>query len=452
MKILFISLGCDKNLVDSEVMVGLTKEKGFVITNEESEADVIVVNTCAFIHDAKQESIETILEMAQYKEEGIGVLKALIVTGCLAQRYKEEIYAEIPEVDGIVGSTSYDEIVSVIDEVMEGHKNVSCFKDINYLTQVETKRIPSTGSYFSYLKIAEGCDKYCTYCIIPKLRGKYRSVPMEKLLVQARELAANGVKELMLVAQETTLYGVDLYGEKQLPKLLKELCKIEGIEWIRILYCYPEEINDELIQVMKEEKKVCKYLDMPIQHGSDEILKLMARRTNKQEIKDIVHKLRKEIPEITLRTTLITGFPGETNELHQELVEFVNEMKFDRLGVFTYSKEEDTPAAKLEGQVSENVKLDRQKELMEAQQKIAFERAEAMVGKTMEVIIEGKLPEEGEEPGEYVYIGRTYMDAPNIDGYIFVNAYNIDIISGSFAKVTVTEANGYDLIGELVSE
>ena len=448
MKILFVSLGCDKNLVDSEVMLGLTRDRGFELTNEEMEADVIVVNTCAFINDAKQESIETILEMAEYKTKG--VLKALIVTGCLAQRYKEEIYNEIPEVDGIVGSTSYDEIVSVIDRCIEGEKRVSRFKELEYMTEVETNRIITTGGTFSYLKIAEGCDKHCTYCIIPKLRGKYRSVPMERLIKQATELAENGVKELMLVAQETTLYGVDLYGEKSLPKLLRELCKIEGIEWIRILYCYPEEITDELIQVIKEEKKVCNYLDIPIQHGTDEILKLMARRTNKQELKDIVGKLRTNIPDIVLRTTLITGFPGETEELHKELVEFVKEMKFERLGVFTYSKEEDTPAAKLKGQVTKKVKEARQRELMEAQQEIAFEHAKSMIGKELEVMIEGKLPEEGDEPGEYVYIGRTYMDAPNIDGYIFVNVNDIEIMSGTFAKVKVVDANGYDLIGELV--
>lgn len=448
MKIFFVSLGCDKNLVDSEIMLGLTRDRGFELTNVEEEADVIVVNTCAFISDAKQESIETILEMAEYKTTGS--LKALIVTGCLAQRYKEEIYQEIPEVDGIVGSSSYDEIVTVIDRCIEGEKRVSVYKDLEYMTETNTRRIVTTGGTFSYVKIAEGCDKHCTYCIIPSLRGHYRSVPMERVLKQARELAENGVKELMLVAQETTLYGVDLYGKKYLPELLRELCKIDGIEWIRILYCYPEEITDELIQVMKEEKKICHYLDMPIQHGTDEILKRMARRTNKQELKDIVKKLRDNIPDIVLRTTLITGFPGETEELHEELLEFVKEMKFERLGVFTYSKEEDTPAAKLKGQVTKKVKEARQKEIMEVQQQIAFEHAKSMIGKELEVMIEGKLPEEGDEPGEYVYIGRTYMDAPNIDGYIFVNVNDIEIMSGTFAKVRVIDANGYDLIGELV--
>lgn len=448
MKIFFVSLGCDKNLVDSEIMLGLARDRGFELTNVEEEADVIVVNTCAFIGDAKQESIETILEMAEYKMTG--ALKALIVTGCLAQRYKEEIYQEIPEVDGIVGSSSYDEIVSVIDRCIEGEKRVSVYKDLEYMTETNTHRIITTGGTFSYVKIAEGCDKHCTYCIIPSLRGKYRSVPMERVLKQARELAENGVKELMLVAQETTLYGVDLYGKKYLPELLRELCKIDGIEWIRILYCYPEEITDELIQVMKEEKKICNYLDIPIQHGTDEILKKMARRTSKQELIDIVRKLRENIPDIVLRTTLITGFPGETEELHQELVEFIKEMKFERLGVFTYSKEEDTPAAKLKGQVTKKVKEARQRELMEVQQQIAFEHAENMIGKELEVMFEGKLPEEGDEPGEYVYIGRTYMDAPNIDGYIFVKVNDIEIMSGTFAKVKVVDANGYDLIGELV--
>ena len=447
MKILFISLGCDKNLVDSEVMLGLTNEKGLELTNDENEADIIVVNTCAFIHDAKQESINTILEMAEYKEKG--ALKALIVTGCLAQRYKEEIYNEIPEVDGIIGSSSYDEIVNVIDEVIGGSTKVSRFRDLDYLTETKAKRVVTTGGHFSYLKIAEGCDKNCTYCIIPKLRGKYRSVPMERLIEDAKSLAESGVKELMLVAQETTLYGVDLYGKKSFAKLLKELCKVEGIQWIRILYCYPEEIDDELIQVMKEESKICHYLDMPIQHGTDDILKLMGRRTNKEQIVGIVNKLRKEIPDIAIRTTLITGFPGETEANHEELKEFIKEMKFERLGVFTYSKEEDTPAAKLKGHLTKKVKEARKNELMEIQQGIAFEHAKNMIGKTLEVFIEGKLPEEGNEPGVYVYIGRSYMDAPNIDGYVFVTA-DVEMMSGTFAKVKVTEAKDYDLIAELI--
>lgn len=439
MNILFISLGCDKNLVDSEVMLGLINQKGYIITNDENEADIIVVNTCCFINDAKEESINTILEMAELKKTAN--LKALIVTGCLAQRYKKEIQEEIKEVDAVVGTSSYENIVKVIEEALEGKVSES-FEDIDVSPEVESKRVLTTGGYYSYLKIAEGCDKHCTYCIIPKIRGKFRSVPMERLIAEARSLAEQGVKELMLVAQETTLYGVDLYGEKSLHKLLKELCKVEGIEWIRILYCYPEEITDDLIQVMKEEEKICNYIDMPIQHASDNILKRMGRRTNRQELIDIVTKLRKEIPDISLRTTLITGFPGETKEDHEQLLEFVDQMEFDRLGVFTYSPEEDTPAASMEGQIEEEVKEERKDEIMTLQQEIAFEHAEKMVGRTLKVMIEGRLPEEN------VYIGRTYMDAPNIDGYIFVNADH-EFMSGDFVTVKVTGAKDYDLTAEI---
>ncbi len=439
MNILFISLGCDKNLVDSEVMLGLINQKGYIITNDENEADIIVVNTCCFINDAKEESINTILEMAELKKTAN--LKALIVTGCLAQRYKKEIQEEIKEVDAVVGTSSYENIVKVIEEALEGKVSES-FEDIDVTPEVESKRVLTTGGYYSYLKIAEGCDKHCTYCIIPKIRGKFRSVPMERLIAEAKSLAEQGVKELMLVAQETTLYGVDLYGEKSLHKLLKELCKVEGIEWIRILYCYPEEITDDLIQVMKEEEKICNYLDMPIQHASDNILKRMGRRTNRQELIDIVTKLRKEIPDISLRTTLITGFPGETKEDHEQLLEFVDQMEFDRLGVFTYSPEEDTPAASMDGQIEEEVKEERKDEIMILQQEIAFEHAEKMVGRTLKVMIEGRLPEEN------VYIGRTYMDAPNIDGYIFVNADH-EFMSGDFVTVKVTGAKDYDLTAEI---
>ncbi|MBS5933020.1 MAG: 30S ribosomal protein S12 methylthiotransferase RimO [Clostridiales bacterium] len=439
MNILFISLGCDKNLVDSEVMLGLINQKGYIITNDENEADIIVVNTCCFINDAKEESINTILEMAELKKTAN--LKALIVTGCLAQRYKKEIQEEIKEVDAVVGTSSYENIVKVIEEALEGKVSES-FEDIDVSPEVESKRVLTTGGYYSYLKIAEGCDKHCTYCIIPKIRGKFRSVPMERLLAEARSLAEQGVKELMLVAQETTLYGVDLYGEKSLHKLLKELCKIDGIEWIRILYCYPEEITDDLIQVMKEEDKICNYLDMPIQHASDNILKRMGRRTNRQELIDIVTKLRREIPDISLRTTLITGFPGETKEDHEQLLEFVDQMEFDRLGVFTYSPEEDTPAASMAEQIEEEVKEERKDEIMSLQQEIAFERAEKMVGRTLKVMIEGRLPEDN------VYIGRTYMDAPNIDGYIFVNAEH-EFMSGDFITVKVTGAKDYDLTAEI---
>lgn len=440
MNILFISLGCDKNLVDSEVMLGLLDKKGYKIVDEESEADVIVINTCCFINDAKEESVQTILEMAEYKKEGR--LKALIVTGCLAQRYQQEILDEIPEVDAVLGTTSYDKITEAVEEALAGNGHVEV-TDINELPLVDEKRLVTTGGHFAYLKIAEGCDKHCTYCIIPKLRGNYRSVPMERLIKEAEDLAEQGVKELILVAQETTVYGQDIYGEKSLHKLLKELCKISGIRWIRILYCYPEEIDDNLIQVIKEEPKICHYLDLPIQHASDEILKRMGRRTSKKQLVEIIGKLRSEIPDIALRTTLITGFPGESEANHEELMEFVDEMEFDRLGVFTYSPEEDTPAADMPEQIEESVKKDRQAELMELQQDIAFDKAEDMVGSEVLMMVEGKVADEN------VYVGRTYKDAPNVDGLIFVHT-DAELITGDFAKVKVTGALEYDLIGELM--
>ena len=440
MNILFISLGCDKNLVDSEVMLGLLDKKGYQIVDSEEDADIIVVNTCCFIHDAKEESIQTILEMAEYKKEG--KLKALIVTGCLAQRYQQEIIDEIPEVDAVLGTTSYDHIVEAVEEALAGNGHV-VLEDVDALPDVKEKRLVTTGGHYAYMKIAEGCDKHCTYCIIPKLRGNYRSVPMEKLLAEAKNLADQGVKELILVAQETTVYGKDIYGEKSLHKLLRELCKISGIQWIRILYCYPEEIYDELIQTIKEENKVCHYLDLPIQHASDAVLKRMGRRTSKAQLVEIIEKLRKEIPDISLRTTLITGFPGETQEQHEELKDFVDEMEFDRLGVFTYSPEEDTPAATMTEQIPEEVKEERQAELMELQQEIAFDLAEDMVGREVLVMIEGKVADEN------AYVGRTYKDAPNVDGLIFINT-DEELMSGDFARVRVTGALEYDLIGELI--
>lgn len=440
MKILFISLGCDKNLVDTEVMLGMLASRGYEMTNDEQEADIIVINTCCFIHDAKEESIQNILEMAEYKKSGSA--KALIVTGCMAERYRQEILDEIPEVDEVLGTTAYDRILDAVDAALAGQHEVMT-ADLDALPLPETKRLVTTGGHFAYLKIAEGCDKHCTYCIIPKIRGNFRSVPMERLLKEAQDLAEQGVKELILVAQETTLYGKDLYGEKSLPKLLRELCKISGIRWIRILYCYPEEITDELIQVMKEEPKICHYLDLPIQHANDTILKRMGRRTSKQELIDIVQKLRKEIPDICLRTTLITGFPGETQEQHEEVMEFIDTLEFDRLGAFTYSPEEDTPAATFEDQIDEEVKEDRQADIMELQQEIAFDKAEDMIGREVLVMIEGKVAVEN------AYVGRTYRDAPNVDGLIFINT-DVELISGDFAKVKVTGALDYDLIGELM--
>ena len=442
MNIYFVSLGCDKNLVDSEVMLGMLKERGYFFTDDEMQADAVVINTCCFINDAKEESINTILEMAELKKSGR--LKALIVTGCLAQRYQEEIQSEIEEVDAIIGTSAIETIVETLEEVLAGKHN-------NHIEALDKpplggkERVVTTGGYYSYLKIAEGCNKHCTYCIIPKVRGNYRSIPMEKLLAEASQLAQKGVKELILVAQETTLYGTDLYGEKKLPALLQELCRIEGLEWIRILYCYPEEITDELIQVIKEEPKICHYLDIPIQSGSDRILKLMGRRTNTDQIRNMISKLRREIPDICIRTTFITGFPTETEDDFTDTMEFINEMEFDRLGVFTYSPEEDTPAANMDGQVEEEVKVSRQEEMMELQQEIAFEAAENMKGRVLKVMIEGKLTDED------AYVARTYKDAPGVDGYLFVNT-DWSLMSGDFVTVRVTGAGGYDLVGEIVEE
>ena len=442
MKILFISLGCDKNLADSEEMLGLLTAGGHEITDDETQADAIVINTCCFIKDAKEESVETILEMAEYKKTGS--CHALVVTGCMAQRYQKEIIQEVPEVDAVLGTTSYGDIVKALEEAVAGN-HFEEFRDIDYLPDTGSKRVLTTGGHFGYLKIAEGCDKHCTYCIIPKLRGKFRSVPMERLIAQAEDMAEQGVKELILVAQETTVYGKDLYGKKSLHILLKKLCEIKGIRWIRILYCYPEEIYDELIETIRDEKKICHYLDIPIQHASDRILKRMGRRTSKQELIDIVGKLRKEIPDIVLRTTLITGFPGETEEDHEELKEFVDEMEFDRLGVFTYSPEENTPAAEMADQVPEEVKEERRDELMELQQEISYDRGQDRIGQELLVMIEGKVADES------AYIGRTYGDAPKVDGYIFVQTGEL-LMTGDFAKVRVTGALEYDLIGVLSDE
>ena len=452
MKLLFISLGCDKNLVDTEFMLGMIRDAGtfdgqpIEMTDDEYQADIIIINTCCFIHDAKEESIQNILEMADLKKTGR--LKALIVTGCLAQRYKEEIIQEIPEVDAVLGTTSYEEIAHVIDGVlsdspMERGDVRLTMKDVDYLPVTDTHRMVTTGGHFAYLKIAEGCDKHCTYCIIPKVRGDFRSVPMEHLLEEAQNLVDGGVKELILVAQETTMYGTDLYGEKRLPQLLRARCKNSGLRWIRILYCYPEEITDELIQVIKEEPKICHYLDLPIQHASDGILKRMGRRTSRAQLIETIEKLRREIPDIALRTTLITGFPGETQEQHEELMDFVDQMEFDRLGVFTYSPEEDTPAASMPDQIPEEVKEERQAELMELQQDIVFDQAEDRIGEELLVMIEGKVADEN------AYVGRTYRDAPNVDGLIFVNTSE-ELMSGDFARVKVTGSADYDLIGELL--
>ena len=441
MKILFVSLGCDKNLVDTENMLGILKNKGFEFTDDEWEADIIAINTCCFIGDAKQESINTILEMAEHKKDAR--CKVLVVAGCLAHRYQDEIIKEIPEVDAFVGTSSYDKIADMINSVLE-EKGISNFvEDANRMPMLEADRIVTTPGYYEYLKIAEGCDKHCTYCVIPKVRGSFRSFPIEYLVNQTKKLVEGGVKEIILVAQETTLYGVDLYGKKSLPKLLHNLGLIEGLEWIRILYCYPEEINDELIEAIKNEPKVCHYLDMPIQHASDNILKRMGRRTSKQELTDIVAKLRREIPDIALRTTLITGFPGETDKDHEEVMRFIDECEFDRLGVFTYSREEDTVAAQMPDQIDEEIKEKYRDELMQLQQEISADRSAAMIGRIVRVMIEGFIPEDN------TYVGRSYKDAPNVDGLVFVEC-DRELMSGDFIDVKITGSTEYDLIGTIV--
>ena len=443
MKILCVSLGCDKNLVDSEMMLGLLRREGYTLTDDETEAEIIVVNTCAFIDAAKEESINTILDLASLKSEGS--CRVLVVAGCMAERYKEEVLREIPEVDAILGTNSCGEICSVIDRVLGGETKVTAFRKLEDAAEESGERILTTGGYYSFLKIAEGCNKRCTYCIIPYLRGPYRSVPIVKLLSEARQLAAQGVKELIRVAQEPTLYGTDLTGKKMLPVLLRKLSEIEGIEWIRIQYCYPEEIDDELLEAIATLPKVLHYIDLPIQHASDSILRRMGRRTTQAEIRERIARIRERIPDVCLRTTLISGFPGETEEDHEILLDFVNDMEFDRLGVFTYSQEEDTPAAEYPDQVPEELKEERRDEIMEMQQEIAFEKAASMVGTRLDVIIEGRIPEEG------IYVGRTYMDAPNVDSQIYLRS-DLDLISGTIVHALVTDAVEYDLKGVIEDE
>lgn len=442
MKLFFVSLGCDKNLVDSEKMLALLAKHDITVTESPEEAQIIIINSCGFIQDAKEESIETILEMAEYKKQGS--CRALIVTGCLAQRYASEIQVEIPEVDAVVGTTAYDQIFEAVQKSLAGKK--SCLmQNLEYLPSNLTDRVQTATAHISYIKIAEGCDKHCTYCIIPSLRGKYRSVPMEEIIEEAEKLAKSGTRELIVIAQETTVYGTDLYGEKMLPKLLSSLCKIEGIEWIRLMYCYPEEITDELLLTMKKEKKICHYLDLPIQHCSDDILRRMGRRTNKADLVNKINKIREILPDVALRTTLIAGFPGETPIQHEECVDFVVQTGFDRLGVFPYSPEEGTPAANFENQVDEDCKRAWADEIMETEQDVIFRMNDTMIGKKIDVMIDGFMPEEN------VYVGRSYKDAPDIDGCVFVPAVS-EILSGSVLKVWITDAKGYDLVGEICHE
>ena len=454
--IMFISLGCDKNLVDSEVMLALLQERGYSITNNESEADICVINSCCFIGDAKEESIENIIEMGRLKSiasqkssgnkssisDNGSRLKGIIVTGCLAQRYKDEIFKELPEVDAVLGTMSIESIVDAVDSVLKG-KQFEHFESLEYLPSIRDKRSIASGTYMGYLKIAEGCNKRCTYCIIPYVRGNYRSVPMEEVIEQAKYLVDNGIRELCLVAQETTLYGIDLYGKKCLPELLRELSKIEELHWIRLLYCYPEEITDELIEEIRTNPKVCHYIDMPIQHSEDSVLSRMGRKTTKSEITERIKSIREKIPDVVLRTTLITGFPGETGEDHQGVLEFIDEMEFGRLGAFTYSAEEGTPAAEMEEQISEEIKEQYRDEIMELQQEVSFDINRNQIGRELEVIVDGYLY------ADEMYACRSYMDAPDIDGMVFVKSEE-ELLSGDFIRVKITDCNEYDLIGELL--
>lgn len=442
MKVYFVSLGCDKNLVDSEMMLGYLRDAGHEFTSDENEAEIAIVNTCTFIHDAKEESIQTVIDLGALKENGN--LKGLIMTGCLAERYAEDIRTELPEVDAVIGTNSYDSICDAIDSINNG-QFFDCRKPLNGLPTDETIRSLSTPNHYAYLKIAEGCAKHCTYCIIPKVRGNFRSVPMERLLAQAKHLAKEGVKELVLVAQETTLYGIDLFGKKSLALLLRKLSEIDGIEWIRILYCYPEEIDDELIVEMKDNPKVCHYLDLPIQHASDRILKRMGRRTSNADLRAIISKLREEIPDICLRTTMITGFPGETEEDVETLLDFMDEMEFDRLGAFTYSPEEGTPAAAFEDQIDEEIKSERKDQIMALQQEITEGINECFIGETLRVLVEGMLPDSN------TYIARSYRDTPDVDGYVFFES-DYELMSGAFVDVRIIGTNEYDLIGELIDD
>ncbi len=443
-KISFVSLGCDKNLIDSEIMLGLIDEEGYTITYDDSEADVIIINSCGFIMDANQEAIDKILEMADYKRDGR--CKALIVTGCMAQRYKDEIFDSLPEVDAVVGTGDFENIGVVIKRLLGGEKQVELVTDKEHLLNPDNsyKRIITTGG-FSYLKIAEGCDNHCTYCTIPSLRGHYRSRTIESLVKEATILAEKGVRELILIAQDTSLYGQDLYGEKALPKLLRKLSEIEDIKWLRILYCYPENVTDELIDEMANNPKVLHYVDMPIQHSEDRILKLMGRRSTKDGLKKTINKMREKMPDMCIRTTLITGFPTETDEEFEAQCQFIKEVGFDRLGVFTYSAEEGTPAAKMSGQIDEEIKADRKDYILQLQRGISAEICEKYVGRTLEVIVEGKI--DGDE--DNIYCGRSYRDCYEIDGFVFFKS-DEELIAGDFYNIKITEAGDYDLIGERI--
>lgn len=443
-KISFVSLGCDKNLIDSEIMLGLIDEEGYTITYDDSEADIIIINSCGFIMDANQEAIDKVLEMADYKRDG--QCKALIVTGCMAQRYKDEIFEALPEVDAVVGTGDFESIGDVIKRLLAGEKQVELVTDKEHLLNPDNsyKRIITTTGGFSYLKIAEGCDNHCTYCTIPSLRGHYRSRTIDSLVKEAKILASKGVRELILIAQDTSLYGSDIYGKKSLPELLRKLSEIEDIKWLRILYCYPENITDELIDEMASNPKVLHYLDMPIQHSEDRILKLMGRRSTNAGLKEIIGKMRAKMPDMCIRTTLITGFPSETEEEFKAQCNFIEEVKFDRLGVFTYSPEDGTPAARMDNQIDEDVKAERKDYLLQVQKSVSADICQKYVGKVLEVIVEGKI-----EGDDNVYCGRSYRDCYEIDGFVFFKSED-DLLAGDFYNIKITEAGDYDLIGERI--
>ncbi len=438
----FTSLGCDKNRVDSEVMLGILCKNGYRVVTDEKEADIIVINTCCFIKDALEESIETILEMAEYKK--MGCCKGIIVAGCLGQRYEKEIFQEMPEVDAVIGTASYESISKIIERILNGEKNIKEIADINTaMTESNAKnRIISTANYYAYLKISEGCDNHCTYCVIPKIRGSHRSRTIESLVEETEILAKQGVKEIVIVAQDSSIYGKDLYGECKLHVLLEKLCEVEGIEWIRLLYCYPETLTEQTIQVMAKQSKICHYIDLPIQHGSDTVLKRMGRKSTQSILKQKITKLRQAMPDIAIRTTFIVGFPNETEREFQELIDFIEEIHFDKLGVFTYSQEEGTPAANMENQIEEDIKQKRKDIAMEVQKAISAQYCEKQIGSIKQVIVEGKLPEQD------IYCGRTMKDAPDIDGLVFFSSKQ-ELISGDFVKVLIKQASDYDLIGEL---
>lgn len=440
-KVFLSSLGCSKNLVDAEIMMGILKERGYEQTPNLEDASIAIVNTCGFIESAKEESINEILEIAQAKQEA--QLKYLIVTGCLSQRYSADLKKEMPEVDAFLGTSTFESIFEIIGNVSEG-KKMEYILDPNEKKYPENlPRLTTTPKYMAYLKIAEGCDNHCTYCIIPKLRGKYVSRDMEDIVKEAKELADAGVKELIVIAQDTTKYGIDLYGKKMLAKLLEELCKIENVSWVRFLYAYPEDVERELLEVVANNLKICPYFDIPIQHCNSRILKLMNRKVTKEELLQKINMIREVVPHAILRTSLITGFPTETDEEFEEMIEFVKEVKFDRLGVFTYSREEDTPAAKLEGQIEEEVKEDRKGRIMETQMQVSLNRNLSKVGSVVEVLVE-------EEEDEF-YVGRTKEDVPEIDGVVFIKK-DVSLTMGDIVEVEVTEALEYDLMGVVKDE